>query len=278
MNRALDVERVVGKLRSHAPAGIDLAIVLGSGLGEAAALIQGPEEIPLSLLPGFPQAGVAGHGGKIVLGKLGGVRALVFKGRSHYYERGSVREVLAPVQVARGLGAKVIVLTNAAGGIRRDLSPGDLMLIEDHLNFTFLGLPSAMLGEFRGTKQIYDPTLLAGALQVSRQLGINLHRGVYAGVLGPSYETAAEVAMLSRIGADAVGMSTVLEAEEASRNGQRVLGLSLISNLATGTSKTPHSHDEVTQMAGLAAEQVGRLLEGLGRALGEVLPTGETMS
>ena len=185
MSRPLDVDRVIGTLRSHAPAGIDLAIVLGSGLGDAAAVIQGPEELPLSLLPGFPHASVAGHRGMIVLGKLGEVRVLAFSGRSHYYERGSVREVLAPVQLARGLGAKVIVLTNAAGGIRPDLSPGDLMLIEDHLNFTFLSLPSAALGESRGASRSMIPPSLQGRLHSFTTAGDQPSSGGIRGGAGP---------------------------------------------------------------------------------------------
>ena len=205
----------------------------------------------------------------IALGTHSGVHCIVFKGRSHYYERGSVEEVLAPVRVASGLGARTIVLTNAAGGIRSNLEPGDIMLIEDHLNLTFLAPPLRSLPNAGHRGRIYDPRLLATALRVVEELGISIPLGIYAGVLGPSYETAAEITMLSRIGADVVGMSTVLEAEEAAQRGMRVLGLTLVTNRATGTGDTRPSHDEVTLMGSQAAKQVGRILEGIVRAVGE---------
>jgi purine-nucleoside phosphorylase len=217
MTPSHNFQEAIDVLRKTAPGGVDLAVVLGSGLSDAVGMLRGAEHISAGTLPGYPRAGVAGHAGIISLAAVGKLRLIVFRGRTHIYERGSVPEVLAPVHVAYGLGARWIVLTNASGGIRSSFVPGDVMLIEDHLNFTFRALPHSAQEISRRRSGIYDRALLEVAREEARKQGITLHQGVYAGVLGPSYETASEIAMLLRVGADAVGMSTVLEAEEAGR-------------------------------------------------------------
>ena len=262
-------QQAIDKLRGIAPAGVDLAMVLGSGLGDAAGVHQATE-IPVSDLPGYPHAGVPGHAGTVAFAEISGLRLMIFKGRIHVYERGSVAEVLAPVQIAHELGARILLLTNAAGGIHRSLKPGDLMLIEDLLDFSFRSLPPGDWPAARRPVDIFDRGLLRIARQAADSLGLPVHEGVYAGVLGPTYETAAEISMLSRAGADAVGMSTVLEAQEAVRRRMRVMGLSLITNRATGTGDLPPRHDEVTAVGRQASDRVAKLLgEILGRLAAE---------
>jgi len=260
-------QATIDALREHAPAGVELAIVLGSGLSNAADMLRKAVHVPTSKLADYPQAGVPGHAGMISLGAVGRLGLVVYRGRTHYYERGSISEILAPIHVAHGLGARFVILTNAAGGIRRSFAPGDLMLIEDQLNFTFRTLSHSSPGMPSRLPLLYDPILVQLAHNVAQRLGIALQQGVYAGVLGPSYESAAEIGMLARAGADAVGMSTVLEASEARRRGMRVLGISLITNRATGTGGGPAQHDEVTMVGEQAAIRVGKLLRGLAEAL-----------
>jgi len=267
MTAAQPFQAAIEALRQHAPAGVELAIVLGSGLSDAASMLREAVHVPATSLTGYPQAAVAGHAGIISLGTLGRLGLVVFRGRTHYYERGSVSEILAPIHIAHGLGARFVILTNAAGGIRRSFAPGDLMLIEDQLNFTFRTLPPSSRGALSHLTMVYDPLLVQMAHKVGHRLGIALHQGVYAGVLGPSYESAAEIGMLARAGADAVGMSTVLEASEARCRGIKVLGLSLITNRATGTGDGPARHEEVTMVGEQAAIRVTKLLVGLAEAL-----------
>jgi len=256
-------------LRQVAPEGVDLALVLGSGLSDALQSLKFREDVPTSSLPGYPHSTVPGHAGAVSFAQLGSLRLIVFRGRVHYYEWGSVQNVLAPIRVAKGLGARAVLLTNAAGGIRPSFVPGELMLIEDHLNLTFRSIQQHNTGSRRGGQVIYAPELVTLGSEVARELGMCVAHGVYAGVLGPSYESAAEIGMLGRFGVDAVGMSTVLEAEEARAAGMKVVGVSLITNRATGTSALPPSHEDVTAVGQRASSDVARLVEGLIRRLGE---------
>jgi purine-nucleoside phosphorylase len=214
------------------------------------------------------QSGVAGHRGQFVLGTLGGVSVCAMQGRVHLYEGHSPSDVVRGVRAMIALGAKVVVLTNAAGGIRKDLAPGDLMLIEDHLNLTGMspltGPNDDALGpRFPALSDAYDAPLRKLAERVAKKQRFKVKSGVYAGLIGPAYETPAEIRMLRTMGADAVGMSTVLETIAARHMGARVLGVSCITNYAAGLSKTAPNHAEVQATARLAEQRFKGLLAGV---------------
>jgi purine-nucleoside phosphorylase len=244
-----------------------VAIVLGSGLGKLADAVQSPVRIPYGDIPGFPAATVAGHAGELVAGELEKVPIILQSGRLHLYEGHEAVTAALSVRVFAELGAEILIVTNAAGGIRSDLRPPTLMLIADHVNLMWrnplVGPVEQGEERFPDMAQPYDAGLRANALQVARERGIRLEEGVYAGVLGPSYETPAEIRMLERLGVDAVGMSTVPEVLAARARGLRVLGISSITNLATGMAAAPLTHEEVLAAGqGLSAE-----LEGLIRGI-----------
>jgi purine-nucleoside phosphorylase len=245
----------------------ELALVLGSGLGELANRLEGSRRLPYAEIAGFEVPGVPGHRGELVAGRLAGRRVLIQNGRFHAYEGHPADTVALPVRVFADLGVTILLLTNAAGGIGAGLRAGSLMLLADHLNLTFgnplLGPVRSGDTRFPDMSSPYDPVLRRTAREVAREQGIALVEGVYAGVPGPSYETAAEIRMLRRLGADAVGMSTVLEVIAARAAGIRCLGVSIITNLAAGLSRGRLSHDEVMRAAGEAGERLGRLLTGV---------------
>lgn len=223
------------------------------------------------------QSGVAGHRGRFVIGTLGGVAVCAMQGRVHLYEGHSPSEVVRGVRAMIAFGAKVIVLTNAAGGIRKDLAPGDLMLIEDHLNLTgqspLTGPNDDALGpRFPALSDAYDKALRTLAEDVARAQRFVLRSGVYAGLLGPAYETPAEVRMLRTLGADAVGMSTVLETIAARHMGARVLGISCVTNVAAGLSDTAPDHAEVQATAKIASKRFRALLAGVIKGAHEPKP------
>lgn len=239
------------------------AVVLGSGLGGLADSLAGARRLGYERIPGFPHPEVAGHAGELVFGLLGGQPVLCQAGRFHGYEGHESAAVGLPVRVFAALGIGTLLVTNAAGGIRRSLSPGTLMLIADHINLTFrnplIGPVHPGEERFPDMSDPYDAGLRALARHVALGLGIGLAEGVYAGVAGPSYETAAEIRMLERLGADAVGMSTVQEVVAARALGVRCLALSVITNPAAGIARGRLSHEEV-MLAGRAA---GAALEAL---------------
>jgi purine-nucleoside phosphorylase len=210
-------------------------IVLGSGLGGLAGQIEGDAAIPYRAIPHFPVPGVAGHAGELVLGRLAGRPVAALAGRAHLYEGYTAEQVAFPILVLASLGAPFLILSNAAGGLNPGLRRGELMLLSDHLNLTgtnpLLGPNDDRLGpRFPDMSAVYDPEMRNIAGAAARAEGITLRTGVYAGVLGPSYETPAEIRMLRTLGADAVGMSTVLEAIAARHAGVRVLGIAAITN------------------------------------------------
>ncbi len=253
-----------------------VAIVLGSGLGGLADRVAGAVRIPYAEVPGFPPARVEGHRGELVLGSLAGVPVVVQSGRSHLYEGHDAATVALPVRVFAELGAGTLVVTNAAGGVRRSFAPGTLMLIADHLNLTgrspLVGEVLAGEPRFPDMTAPYDAGLRALAREGAAALGLRLEEGIYAGLLGPAYETAAEVRWLERIGADAVGMSTVTEVIAARARGLRCLGFSLVTNPAAGLGAKPLSHVEVMETAGRAGGDLVRLVEwvvGRGTGTGE---------
>lgn len=249
-------------------------LVLGSGLGGLADLLADGDVIPFHEIPGFPTASVPGHAGRFLLGELEGVEVLMQAGRFHLYEGHPPSVVAAPVRLGRALGAGTLVVTNAAGGIRDGLAPGDLMLLRDHVNFQFR---STLVGpvwpgeqRFTDMTEAYDGELRALALSVAEGEGIALTQGVYAAVLGPAFETPAEIRLLDRLGADVVGMSTVPEVLAARSAGMRCLGFSLVTNLAAGRSGRPLSHQEVMETGDRSAAVLQRLVRGILRALGDL--------
>jgi purine-nucleoside phosphorylase len=247
-----------------------VGIVLGSGLGAALSSMDVHAAIPYSEIPGFPPSTVAGHAGRLIVGRLSGVEIVVMQGRVHLYEGHAMADVVLPVRVLIALGARSLIITNAAGGVNPAFLAGDLMLIIDQLNLTgrspLLGPNDAALGpRFPDMTEVYTASFRQAALEAAARIGLGLREGVYAGLLGPAYETPAEIRMLRTLGADAVGMSTVLEVIAARHMGARVLGISCISNQAAGITGEPLSHEEVQAVA-KAAE--GRLF-GL---VAEVLP------
>ena len=265
MRAELDaVVEKVRRVRGEAPR---VGLVLGSGLGGYANTMADRVAIPYADL-GMPQSGVVGHAGKLVLGRVGAMPVAAMQGRVHLYEGHDPNDVVFGARLMIALGARILIITNAAGGIGEGYQPGDLMLIEDHLNLTarncLTGENDDSLGpRFPDMSDAYDARLRALADEVARAQGFELQRGVYAGLLGPTYETPAEVRMLRTLGATAVGMSTVLETIAARHMGARVLGISCISNLAAGISKQPLSHDEVTETTDLARDKFVSIVQGV---------------
>jgi purine-nucleoside phosphorylase len=250
-------------VRRHINGTPEVALVLGSGLGEFAEHIPGKVVIRSADIPHYPLSTVAGHKGRLVFGILHAVPILAFQGRVHFYETNDLHAVLYPILLAHQLGAEVLFLTNAAGGVNRSFTPGDLMLITDIMNLTLEPLSYSAVTEGAVHSPTFDKDLCASAEVIALGMQIPLKKGVYAGVKGPSYETAAEVEMVFRLGGDAVGMSTVHEVQLARRLGMRLLALSCITNRATGISSTPLSHAEVTEVGLRMTEMFRGFLEGL---------------
>ena len=266
MSLAEQLQEAVDFVRARAPLQPAVGVVLGSGLGAFADALDDAVVVPFSVIPHFPASTVAGHGGALVVGRSGGVPVAVMKGRVHHYEGYTLGEVVFPVRVLGRLGVKALVVTNAAGAINTLFSPGELMILEDHLNL--LGNPlvgpndDAIGPRFPDMSEAYDRRLCALAEEACRAVGIGHHRGVYVAMTGPSYETPAEIRMARVLGADAVGMSTVPEVIAARHMGLRVVGLSCLTNLAAGVSDRKLDHREVLE----TGERVkGALLEVLRR-------------
>ena len=229
-----------------------VALVLGSGLGALADDLEDSTAIPYEEVPGFARPTVEGHAGRLVLGRIGPTPVAAMQGRFHYYEGYTLEETTFPVRVLSLLGAQSIVLTNAAGGINNALRQGSLMLISDHLNLMgaspLRGPNDARFGpRFPDMSEVYDRAYQEVAVQEAHAMKVELRRGVYAALPGPNYETPAEIRMLRALGADAVGMSTVPEAVVARHAGLRVLGISCITNMASGVLDQPIDHGEVIE-------------------------------
>lgn len=240
------------------------AIVLGSGLGDLAARIEHPARVPYGEIPGFHSTHVAGHRGELIHGTLGGREVLALAGRFHMYEGHGARVAAFPVRVMHALGVRVLFVSNAAGGIARSFAPGDLMIIEDHLNLMFrnplFGAVEPTDERFPDMSVPWSPRLVALLRACAASAGVTVRSGVYAGLLGPNYETPAEVAMLATLGADAIGMSTVPEAIVAGALKMEVAGVSLITNMAAGISTAPLDHAEVVDAGARAAEGFAALV------------------
>jgi purine-nucleoside phosphorylase len=244
----------------------DAAVVLGSGLSDYARGLDGAIEIPYEDIPGFPVPQVVGHGGVLVSVPIADKRLLVLAGRVHAYEGWRMSEVVFGVRAAVSTGVRNVMLTNAAGGVSDQLSPGDLVIISDHLNLTgrspLKGPNDDRIGpRFPDMSEVYSIGLRSDLSEVFTEVGVEPHEGVYAWFPGPSFETPAEVRMAGILGADLVGMSTVPEAIAARHMGANVVAVSLVTNLAAGISPTPLSHDEVTATAARAASTFGSILD-----------------
>ena len=246
----------------------EVAFVLGSGLGAVASALERTVAVHYAEVPGMPTSAVVGHAGRFCFGRLAGRNVVAMQGRVHLYEGYSAEQVVFGVRLMLRLGARTLIVSNAAGGIRADLTPGTLMIIEDHLNLTgqncLRGPDDPALGpRFPDMTTAYAPELRDCAWSVAKAAALPVAQGVYAGLLGPNYETPAEIRMLRTLGADAVGMSTVLEVIAARHMGARVLGLSCITNAAAGLGQTTLNHQEVEQTANNSRAQFLRLIEGI---------------
>nr|WP_091612276.1 purine-nucleoside phosphorylase [Marinococcus luteus] len=241
-------------------------LVLGSGLGVLADEIKSPVVLKYEDIPGFPVSTVEGHAGQLVFGELEGMQVAAMQGRFHYYEGYSLQEVTFPIRVMNALGVKRLLVTNAAGGVNHDFEPGDLMIIDDHINWLganpLIGENDAELGpRFPDMSSAYSKGLAKIADEAALSLNIRIQRGTYMANTGPAYETPAEVRMARVLGADAVGMSTVPEVIVAVHGGMEVLGISCISNLAAGILDQPLSHDEVMDTTSKVQEDFLRLMK-----------------
>lgn len=243
-------------------------VILGSGLGAFADNLENARRIDYREIPHLPVPTVEGHHGKLLVGDCGGVRVGVMQGRFHYYEGYSLEEATFPIRVAKLMGIERLVVTNAAGGLNLSFSPGDLMLIEDHLNLIganpLRGINDSRFGpRFPDMTFAYDPTYREIAVEEAAKIGLTLQRGIYAALSGPTFETPAEIAMLRAIGASAAGMSTVPEVIVARHMGMRVLGISCISNLAAGTNGQSVNHEEVLETGLRVSGGLAKLLQGV---------------
>jgi len=231
-----------------------VAVILGSGLGALADAVQADAIVPYGEIPHFPQPRVEGHAGRLVIGTLDAEPVAVMQGRAHFYEGYTMAEVVFPVRVLRALGAPILIVTNASGGLNPAFHAGDLMVITDHINFMganpLVGPNEEGLGpRFPDMSRAYDPALIALAEIAATRLSLSVRKGVYVGVSGPSYETPGELRMMTGWGADAVGMSTVPEVIAARHAGMRVLGMSAITNMAARDAAATLTHDEVMAVA-----------------------------
>ena len=248
------IEKITNYIRTITDFKPKIALILGSGLGALANEIEIVAKIPYSSLPVFPVSTVPGHAGQFVLGYIEKAPVIIMQGRVHYYEGYPIKDVVLPIRVMKMLGAEILFLTNAAGGINPDFSAGNLMLIKDHIsNF----VPSPLIGEnidelgtrFPDMSHIYTPELQDIVKNVASNANIELKNGIYIQLTGPNFETPSEIKMCRTLGADAVGMSTACEAMTASHMKMKVVGISVISNMAAGISPVPLTHEEVQETA-----------------------------
>ena len=249
------------------------AIVLGSGLGDYAEEIRVEFELPYSEIQGFPVSTVPGHAGRFIFGYIDQVPVVCMKGRVHYYEGYPVSDVVLPTRLMKLMGAGILFLTNAAGGVNTSFHPGDLMLIRDHIS---VFAPNPLIGSnldelgvrFPDMSTVYDRELQGVIRKAAKENGIFLQEGVYAQLTGPSFESPAEIRMMRSLGCDAVGMSTVVEAIAANHMGMKICGISCISNLAAGMTMKPLTHQEVQEAADMAAPHFKKLVTESVKAMG----------
>jgi len=272
-----EIDQVVADIRVRTSQQPKVGLILGSGLGGLAEMVDRPDIIPYANLPFWPASTVQGHVGRLVIGNLMGLSAIVQQVRAHFYEGYSMAEVTLPVRVMQRMGVEFLIVTNAAGAINPDYQPGDIMLIVDHIalvgmtGFNPLRGPNleAFGPRFPDMSQAYDRELIQLTQRVAAQKNISLRQGIYIGLSGPSFETPADLRFLRVIGADAVGMSTVPEVTVARHGGMRVLGLSGISNKANLDGSTPTSHEEVLQAGHNIAPKLQVIIEGVLSEMGK---------
>ncbi|MGB3500774.1 MAG: purine-nucleoside phosphorylase [Mesorhizobium sp.] len=261
--------RAHASIAARVGAPCDIAVMLGSGLGHLADAVTDATVIPYSQIDGFPVSTAPGHKGQLVIGNLFGLRTVVMQGRLHLYEGWQPRDIALAVYLLRKLGAGTLVATNASGGLNGDYGVGDVMLIEDHLNFTgespLVGHNDEDIGlRFPDQSQIYDPDLRQLALDVAAKAGVTLQRGIYCGLKGPELETSAERRFFRMAGGDAVGMSTVMEVIAANHAGMKVLGLSAVANAATGgPDQQPDTIESVVEGAAISAVKIEAVMRGV---------------
>jgi purine-nucleoside phosphorylase len=253
-------------LKSRTPFEAETLVVLGSGLGAFADCLDNAVSFSYSEIPDLPQSTVEGHSGRLVVGRCEGVPIAVMAGRFHYYEGYTLEEVVFPIRIAGLAGIKNVIITNAAGGLNKDFHPGDLMIIEDHINMLganpLRGRNDTRIGpRFPDMTEVYYRPYRDLAGQVGYEMDLQLRRGVYIAIPGPSYETPAEIRMLRQWGADAVGMSTVPEAIVARHMGMKVLGISCISNLAAGIKEGELTHQEVLDIGVMVSKKFVELIK-----------------
>ena len=263
-----DTDTAVEAIKKNIHVDPKIAIILGSGLGQLVEEFENPASISYGDIPNFPVPAVDGHKGEVVAGSLAGVSVLAFSGRVHYYEGYTTEEVCFPVRVMSGVGVETVIITNAAGAVNEAYSPGDIVIIADHIN---------LMGDnpLRGTTHFIDMTeaysheLRAVAHNVASDLGLKLDEGVYLVLSGPSFESPAEIRMMRIIGADLVGMSTIPEVIMANKLGMKVLGMSMVTNMAAGITGRPLTHTEVIEATRKGADKFKRLVRGIVERLGK---------
>lgn len=265
------IQETAAWIKSHTALRPETAIVLGTGLGRLAEEIEIVDAFPYNEIPHFPVSTVEGHSGRLLFGRLGGKEVMALEGRFHYYEGYTMKEVTYPERVMHELGIKNFFVSNASGGVNPDFEIGDMMLITDHINF----LPEHPLRgknfpygpRFLDMSEAYDKKFLALAREIAKEKGIRVVEGVYLANQGPTYETPTEYKMYHRLGADAVGMSTVPEVIVARHGGMRVLGVSCITNMAAGILDQPLCHEEVTEVANRVRTTFRSLLDAVIEAM-----------
>ncbi|CAM3351359.1 purine-nucleoside phosphorylase [Rhodothermus bifroesti] len=275
MKQQAEFDRAVARLRQQLPAQPEVALILGSGLGTLAEAVEQAVVLPAAEIPGYPSSTVEGHAGRLVGGYLEGCPVVVVQGRVHCYEGYSPQAVAFPVRLVHALGAQRLIVTNAAGALNPHFRPGMLMFLVDHINAAFRSPLVGALQHFppsfgRGSPDLsapYDLGWIEAAEQVALQLRIPTCRGVYLWTLGPSYETKAEIRMYRRLGADAVGMSTVPEVIQACQLGMKVLGISTLTNMAAGMHRGPLTHEEVLAVGLQVRDRLEQLVRGIMRQL-----------
>jgi purine-nucleoside phosphorylase len=272
MEKAI-VEKSANYIKEKLNEAPTIGLILGSGLGVLADEINNPVSIPYHEIPEFPVSTVEGHAGQLVIGDLEGVQVVAMQGRFHFYEGYSLNKVTFPVRVMKELGVKVVIVTNASGGVNTSFKPGDLMIITDHINNMsqnpLIGKNDSEYGvRFPDMSNAYCPELRKKAKEVASRLDITLQEGVYLGNTGPSYETPAEIKMIRALGGDAVGMSTVPEVIIARHANLKVLGISCISNMAAGILDQPLTHDEVIETTAMAQASFLSLVKEVVKEIG----------
>ena len=262
------IENAVNYINKKIPSPPEIAIILGSGLGELADKIENPVYIDYSELDGFPVSTAPGHKGRFVYGTLNGKKVICMQGRFHYYEGYSMKQIIAPVRVMRKLGTEYLIVTNAAGGVNKNFNVGDIMLINDHINFMgtnpLIGKNEDEFGvRFPDMSFAYTPSLKKLAKECSNETGVEIKEGVYLACTGPSYETPAEIRAFRTLGADAVGMSTVPEIIAASHLKFKTLAFSLITNMAAGILEQPLTEEEVLETGAKKGREMQKLITNI---------------